>query len=817
MRRARGDNWMISGLARGAGPACAIFAAIGFSAPPARADGSVKPDQGKFIVTIQDADAGTDSFTIKADGSAESMASIDLGGRKLVLHNATSISSGTVSSIESDAPGAGKFQLTIKAGTGKLTIEDKPRPDTKVDAHTLAFGNFMPHLLSFITAAYDLAKGGPQQFPMIVVDGVGPKGVVVLKMTITAIGSKKRNVGGKTILTSRYALVIPGPIGNIDSEIDTDSDGRVLLWSVPAQKLYEVRDGYQALLEPETPADPLLSKPSFAVTVERKVMIKMRDGVQLAADVYRPSAEGKFPVILQRTPYGRVNAVEATSYAKRGYVFVAEDVRGRFDSEGEFHPFVLEAKDGYDSVDWCAAQTWSTGSVGMLGGSYLGLVQWAAARENNPHLKCLIPIVSPPDPFFNIPYEYGAFFLMPDLWWANVVKDRDSVDIQSPANSLGKFDAFMTLPLNRVDKAVLGRTIPFFQEWLAHSTNDGYYDRVNFNDRMKSIGPLPALHVSGWFDGDGIGTKRNYAEMVRTGHANQRLVYGPWGHAVNTTTKIGAFDFGPQSLRDLDTLYLRWFDHWLKGVDNGVDRERPVEAFLMGRNEWRSFSAWPPKEARIEKWYLHSEGRAAGGPGAGTLSTGAPGVSELPDRYVYDPADPYIPGGMANLRKAAAATPGEETKMGAADRRPDLVYYSTPPLSKDLIVAGPISLHLVASSSARDTDWVALLQDVYPDGKVAGLCHGIIRARFRKSFKTPSLLAPGQVAAYDLDMWATGNVFKKGHRLQIAVTSSCFPAFARNLNMGGDLATETKMVKARQTIIHTAARPSYLLLPVLEK
>lgn len=822
------------------GKFCAVTAAIALLLPGAsavRADTPLKPDEGKFIINLQEAEIGSDTFTIKAKGEAEGRVTLNLGGQKIDTHNISTVSDGRLVAVSTEAVGHGKLQLNINGLVGKLLVDDKPRPDQKVDARTLPYSDFSPHLFAFLVAGYDRVKGGPQKFSMLGVDGAGPQGLIALKVTVTALSARLRKVGGKNVPISRYALLIPGPIGNIDSEIDTDVDGRVLLWTVPGQKLAEVREGFQDLLLPETPTDPLLSKPTYTVVTDRKVMVAMRDGVKLATDVYRPMGEGKFPVILQRTPYGRSLAVEATAYAKRGYVFVAQDVRGRFESEGDFHPFVLEAKDGFDAVEWCAAQPWSSGSVGMIGGSYLGFVQWAAAREGSPHLKCLIPIVSPPDPFLNVPYEYGALLLSPDLWWANAVKDRTTISIGSPAALMQNLNAYKTLPLSGVDKAVLGRTIPFFQEWLQHSTNDAYYTQVNFLDHMKTMQPLPALHVSGWFDGDGIGTKLNFARMIAAGQAHQKLIYGPWGHAVNTTTKIGPFDFGPQSLRDLDTLYLRWFDHWLKGIDNGVNREPAVEAFVMGRNEWRSFSAWPPREAKIQKWYLHSNGHAgentSKGPKAavhsasvahsggnvyvGTLSTVPSARAEPADHYVYDPADPYIPGGAANFQKAAEAQPGEDAKLSLPERRSDLLYYATPVLKEDLVVAGPISLHITAATSGRDTDWFALLEDVYPDGRVAALCKGIVRARFRKSLQTPTLLHPGEIAGYDLDMWALGNVFKKGHRLQVLLTSSCFPTYARNLNTGGDLATETAMVKAKQTLYHTADRPSYLLLPVLPK
>lgn len=792
-----------------------IVAALGLSlgSAIARADTPVAPDEGKFVLLLQESDLGNETFKTSANGETEFNNVITLGGQKIEGHSIEKFVNGKLVSIFTEAKGHGKFSMALNGAKGKLTIDDKPAKDQTLPTRLFPMGNFAPHLYSYLIAAYDSVKGGPQKFDMAVVDGVGAQGVATIKVTLTALGAKPRQVGGKTLPISRYSLVFPGPIGNIDTEVDTDVAGHVLLWSVPGQKLIAVRDGYQELTQPETPADPLLSKPTYTVKTETKVMVALRDGVKLATDIYRPDADGKFPVILQRTPYGRGNAVEATFYAKRGYVFVVQDVRGRFDSEGDFHPFVTEAKDGYDAVEWCASQPWSTGDVGMIGGSYLGFVQWAAAREGSTHLKCLIPIVSPPDPFFNVPYANGALFLAPDLWWANVVKDRSGLNIEAPAKTMHNLDAFKTLPLKDVDKAVLGKHIPFFQEWLQHSSNDAYYAQVNFNDKMKSFGPLPALHVSGWFDGDGIGTKRNYAAMVASGHANQKLIYGPWGHAVNTTTKVGPFDFGPQSLRDLDTLYLRWFDRWLKGVENGVDKEPSVDAFLMGRNEWRTFDSWPPKEAQLQKWYLHSGGHANADKSDGTLSK-TPPSSELADHYLYDPAKPYIPGAV---KQAIEKNEGDDATLGQPDLLPYLLNYTTPTLTQDLIVAGPISAHLVAATSAKDTDWFAMLQDVYPDGKVATLCQGIIRARYRKSFTTPTLLHPNEVADYDIELWALGNVFKKGHRLRFVVTSSCFPYYDRNLNTGGDIATGTTMVSAKQTLYHSGSRASYVLLPVLPK
>jgi putative CocE/NonD family hydrolase len=794
---------------------CAL-AMLPLSAALSRADGKITADEGKLTLSVQENEVATDTFKSDANGGSESDVAVQQGSMTLKLHMSVKAKQGRITGILAEAQPGGKFTLDVTGTKGKLVIDAKPPvvKDVALPATFYPFATMAPHFLNSIVAAYDKSKGGAQVFPIVIANVVGPQGLIQDKITLTSLGAKPRKLNGKTVPIARYGLSINTPVGAQEMEVLADMNGHVLMMSMASQKFYAVREGYKGLALADVPADPTLSKPTYAVKKET-VKIAMRDGVNLAADVYRPDTDdknAKFPVILQRTPYGREKAMEANYYAKRGYVFVAQDVRGKFDSEGEWQPFVNEARDGYDTVEWCAAQSWATGAVGMIGGSYLGFVQWAAARENSPHLKCLIPIVSPPDPFFNIPYAYGTFFLWGDVWWTAIVEGK-------AMNAIPKFidlTPFKTLPVSDVDKAVLGHHVPFFQEWIRHDTNDDYWQQVNFNDKMKTMPPLPALHISGWFDGDGIGTKRNYAAMTESGHANQRLIYGPWTHAVNTSTKIGKMDFGPQAVRDLDTLYLRWFDHWLKGVKNGVEKEKPVEVFLMGRNEWRQFSAWPPREAIPTRWYLHSAGHANADKSDGRLSQSKPSATEKPDHFTYDPAKPLIPTGF---EKALQASGDTEAATGAekplAD--PQVLTYTSDALPHDVIVTGPLSMHLAAASSALDTDWFAALADVGPDGSEAGLCQSIIRARFRKGFDKATLLTPGEVADYTIDLWATGNVFKKGHKIRVIVSSSFFPIYDRNLNTGDSNATTTKMIVAQQTIHHDNAHLSYIELPTLDK
>lgn len=793
--------------------ALALFA-LPCCAAPAHADTVVATDAGTFTVKLQDTTIATDSFHTSASACSYDE-QITLGS-KVKLHAVLTFKRSRLVQAVAEAGSHGTMDLRLDGAKGMISLDGGAAKPITVPSPAIPFGNLTPHLYAYAIAAYDQKKAGPQKLTLLATEIAGKPGgsMVTVGATLNLTGTTQRQIGIKALTVRKYAFTLAGTVGNVDTEIDTDTDGRILLWKVPGQGVTATRSGYEALARADGPEDPLLSKPIYSVKKQTNVRVRMRDGVELAADVYLPDAPGKYPVILERTPYGRSLALDADRYARRGYAVVAQDVRGRGDSNGGFQPFVNEAQDGYDTVEWCAAQPWSTESVGMIGASYGGFVQWAAAREGSSHLKCLVPIVSPPDPFFNVPWAFGELFLAPDLWWVQVV-DGKALNITDPMKTMGNLTAMMTLPLTDVDKKLLGHHVAFFQEWLRHSTDDAYWDKVDFDRRLAHIGPLPALHVSGWFDGDGIGTKLNYAAMVDSGHANQRLIYGPWSHAVNTTSKIGPIDFGPQSLRDLDTLYLRWFDHWLKGVDNGVNREAPVEAFLMGTNVWRSFSQWPPRQAHVEHWYLHSDGRANADHTDGWLSPEAPSSGEKPDRYAYDPAKPFVPGALRSASESKKDA--GELDLSGPETSADVLRYTSQPMAAALTVAGPISLHLCAASSARDTDWFAALFDVRPDGKVMGLCQGILRARFRASFTHPTLLKPGVPEEYTIDLWALGNVFQKGHRLQVIVTSSCFPTYARNLNTGGDPATDTKMVIARQTVYHVPGRESYLELPVLER
>ncbi|QIA26706.1 CocE/NonD family hydrolase [Thermaerobacter sp. PB12/4term] len=547
----------------------------------------------------------------------------------------------------------------------------------------------------------------------------------------------------------------------------------------------------------------------YNVRHQFNVRVPMRDGITLSADIYRPDAPGRFPVVLARTPYNK-NSQRAWQYgnffAKHGYVFVWMDVRGRGDSEGEFVPYRNDARDGYDAIEWLARQPWSTGDVATWGGSYLGRIQWLTALEKPPHLKAMIVHVTPSDPYVEWPTGtpgpmHVCWNRMTDGRVLQYVKDVDWMKV------------YEHLPLLTMDEAA-GFVSRHWREDCAHPTLDDWWEPLRYQHRFHEI-DLPVLHVSGWYDDEQIGTPLNFAGMVR--HApserarrGQKLIMGPWGHRVNESRKLGEVDFGPEAVIDLDGYEVRWLDYWLKGIDNGIGDEPPVRLFIMGANRWRDEHEWPLARTRWTKFYLHSGGRAYSRFGDGVLSTEPPATDEPPDVYLYDPARP-----VPFITDPLSSQIGGPDDYAAIETRGDVLVYSTPPLERDVEVTGPVKLVLYASSSAVDTDFMAKLVDVHPNGFCQRLCDGMVRARFREGMHKEVLMEPGQVYRFEIDLWNTAQVFKAGHRIRLEIASSAFPKYDRNLNTGEPLATSTRMVVAENRVWHTPAWPSHLILPVI--
>jgi len=553
------------------------------------------------------------------------------------------------------------------------------------------------------------------------------------------------------------------------------------------------------------------------VAMDNRVATPMRDGVTLYADVYRPAKPGKYPVILSRTPYSTERAPNsydaAVFFAQRGYVFVYQDVRGRHESEGKWEPFRNDIEDGYDTIEWAAKQDWSNGKVGMQGGSYLGHVQWRAAMGRPPHLVTIFPAVAATSLYHDWITLNGGWRLSFNFGWGPVRQESRIMQNTGMHTMVGGPDALSFdklqwhLPLTSMQQ-LAGRNAQFYKDWLAHPDYDAYWKKINAEEVVDQIG-IPVHTFGGWFDIFSQGTLRGYALMSKKGatetaRRKSRMVIGAWGHG--SSQKYGDLDFGAHAHVNMHGLELRWFDHWLKGIDNGLDREPPVTLFVMGRNQWRQENEYPLARTEYRKLYLASGRR---------LTWQAPKDAEKPDVYRYDPDNPVPSLGGNNCC-------GTPTPAGPKDQRPvesrgDVLSYTSDFLTEPLEVTGPVKVVLHASSDAVDTDFVAKLVDVYPDGRALSMAEGIVRARYREGTDKPRPIEPGKVYEFTVDLVGTSVEFQKGHRIRVDIASSHFPQFDRNPNTGDPFGTTTKVKVATQTLHHSAQQASHVLLPVIPR
>lgn len=563
--------------------------------------------------------------------------------------------------------------------------------------------------------------------------------------------------------------------------------------------------------------------------------VPMRDGVKLSADIYLPAAEVDYPVILLRTPYDNIapRFVEIAQYfSGAGYVVVIQDVRGRFDSEGQFEPRVNEGKDGYDTIEWIADQPWSNGKIGMMGVSYGGTVQWLAARERPPHLVTVVSTATGGMRWMHDENYMNGKFPVFQFRWLNMTGGRtmqhypfeplssNQPGVASPYN----FNKIIrTRPLKDIDKAV-GRTNTYWRTWLEHNTYDEYWQQMSFEDYFDKV-DIPALHITGWFDNCQWGELYMYNQMVARSPAGDKqwLLIGPWDHAgtSNPQARLGDLTFTQDAVPDLKAIHLRWFDHWLKGEDNGQDAESKVKIFTMGNNVWRKEASWPMPNMRNLKFYLHSGGRANTFEGDGTLDTATP-RNEPSDHYTYNPEAP-----VPSVLDPDSPLPPTDVNVLTMDYRyaqgrEDTLVYSSAPLEEELEVTGMALIKLYAASDCVDTDWIVLLCDVYPDGKSIPISSAVMRASYREGADQidsplPSPISPGDVYEYTIEFLATSMVFQRRHRLRIMVTSSLYPAYDLNPNTGAPIGEDVPSRLANQTIYHNAEYPSHILLPIVTK
>lgn len=571
------------------------------------------------------------------------------------------------------------------------------------------------------------------------------------------------------------------------------------------------RSGYAGPPRGETSAERFAE-----LEVVHDLRVPMRDGVEMALDLVRPrGCDDALPVVLVRTPYDKTSARQYhiefyEALARRGYIVALSDCRGRFNSDGIFFPLVDDQADGGDTVEWIGEQEWCDGNVGMFGGSYVGWTQWYAASEAPRHLKAIVPYVSPPpSPWRNEPVQYGIYRLCHAEWLVGMGRRSWQVDGWSATAFSEQQDYYDALPVGDVDKAANVQS-DWWREYVQHPNYDDFW-------RAGSYGPhdkieVPALNVSGWWDMNFPGSPENFEAMRREGatresQVGQKLVIGPWAHFPNAGRALAGVDFGEQAVIELEEYVIRFYDRWLKGIENEIEDEDPVYVFVLHANEWRAEKDWPLPGTEEVPFYFHSGGQANSLLGDGVLSTDAPTVEEPPDRYTYDPEDVgrslwELQGGPVDDRLATA--------------RNDVLCYTTEALTEPLEVVGWVTCQLHAASSALDTDWHARLVDVDPRGVARFLCHGMLRARFRESLEEPKLLEPDEPTLFEFTMDATGIRFPVGHRIRVEIASSWFTQWSRNLNTGAENHwEEADPVIARQTVFHQPGLASRILLPVV--
>lgn len=571
-------------------------------------------------------------------------------------------------------------------------------------------------------------------------------------------------------------------------------------------------------------APALAGAESYPVKVERGQRARMRDGVALVADVYRPDAAGRFPTLLQRTPYDRKGgAGQAHDLAAAGYVVVLQDTRGRFDSEGEFDPFRNEMEDGFDSVAWAAGLPSSNGRVGMFGGSYVGATQMLAAAAAPPQLVAIFPYITASEYYEGWTYQGGALMRWFASSWASGLSidtlRRKASQKQQPKQWVWKepIEAYTLFEAPAAQEVA-----PYFKDWLSHESDDDYWRRVRVSDHYGRM-PVSALHAGGWHDIFSTGSIRNYLGLRKQAptseaRAGQRLLMGPWAHAATSPEgKVGDVVFGKDAVLDMTATIRDWFDYSLRGVANDYATKPPIRLFVMGENAWRHESEFPPARAKETRFYLQPAAARKGetaSPKAGQLSF-QPGGGVASTSFEYDPADP-VPTLGGRLCCGVALQPGPADQQ-ANESRKDVLVFSTPPLARDTEVTGFVALELHAATSAVDTDFTAMLVDVEPSGFARYLADGIVRARYRNSTARAEAVVPGQTYPYRIELGATSNVFKAGHRMRLYVSSSNFPRFDRNDNTGEPSASANRMLKANQTIFHDRTRPSALVLPIVPR
>ena len=542
--------------------------------------------------------------------------------------------------------------------------------------------------------------------------------------------------------------------------------------------------------------------------IQRFAEIPTRDQTILIGDLYLPDTPPPFPAIVFRTPYGRDDGnyrKQAKFFASNGFAFLDLDVRGRGDSNGKFEPYFNDGKDGKDVIDWVAKQPWSNGKVGTYGGSYSARIQWLTALERPKNLFAMISKVSPSDPFVENPTGVNDPM---HISWRYLVSGRSLKNV----NDIEWDTVYRTLPLKDMPKS-FGINLPDLDEATKHQTFDSYWDAMSYQNKFETI-DVPTLHISGWYDDEQIGTFINYSGMrtkssSQKSRDNQAIVIGPWGHNVNHSSKLGEVDFGPDAVINLDDIELNWFRKWL--LDETTQVGKRAKMFIMGENRWVDFDDWPPSGTKPIKLFISSNGRANSRFGDGQIVWKKESISDGKDEFTYDPMDP-----TPYVTEITSAQIGGPDNFSSIERRDDVLVYTSPPLERDLTLLGAVGADIFMETDVVDTDVMAMLLDVWPNGFSQRLCDGMTRARYRNGMHKTEFLERGKVYEFKIDLWNTGHRIPKGHRLRIDIASAAFPKYSRNLNTGLDLASDSSVKVANTKIIHTKSHPSNLSVFVYE-
>lgn len=572
------------------------------------------------------------------------------------------------------------------------------------------------------------------------------------------------------------------------------------------------------------------SEQHYDVHIEHNVPVPMRDGTILRAEVYRPKAEGKWPVIVERhghDPSSEETVERGKFFSQRGYVFIYNNTRGTYQSKGTFFPFIDDGwgqnQDGYDTIEWAGHQPWSDGNVGMFGSSYGAFTQYQTAPTRPPSLKACVPILGTCSPS-TFAFPNGVYHMQRHRFWALYMAwDRAH---HYPESLPTKNEARASIR-TRLDKALeelerwnrhlplkdfppLKELSPWYFEHLKHPAGDPWWIQTDMRTRFSEV-DLPIMHVAGWFDPNINAAIECYLGLVEQGRSekcrsSQRLIIGPWMHEDPPIPPM-PLDFTSDAIIDFQETALSWFDYWLRGQDNDIPNEPGIRAFLMGENRWLELDQWPPDNVTYQPIYFRQgTGKTEESLNNGQLTFELPITDEQPDTYTYDPQDP-IPGRW----------PSQHTdEMHQNDVEGRLLTYTSDTLSEPIAIVGPIKAVLYASSSAPDTDWVVRLCDILPDGRSIKVCDGILRARYRNALVREEFMEPGEVYQFEIDLTATAQTFLAGHKIRIQVASSDFPKFDRNLNLGGPFGEESQGQVAINTIYHDATRPSHIILPIMK-